>query len=371
VTYLVTGLALQTYDLNIWANPNQTFKEASTANNHYVTDFSVVVLENPDIVVKLLSGGQTEFAPGDKITVSGSIVSKDGMPIVGQQVKISLTDSKGFQIGTAQTRTTDEDGAFLTVLNISPDYDKGSAYVTATINDGTKEVSSSTPIKITSEEGLPIPLWLILLIVVVIALVIVFFSWYLYRYSLGKMVECGECGSLIPEASKRCPKCGTIFETGTAKCSECGAWIPANATECPECHAKFLNVSAGTEQAGSYDEIMKKQYDEYVNGYRQQAMAALGAKYSEDKFQEWLKTEPGFLTYDAWLKKVEEDKKQGAFACPACGTLNPRGSTICHKCGSVFSETEKPAEEKPRTFRKIVKRDKKEGEDEQKPPENK
>jgi ribosomal protein L40E len=185
------------------------------------------------------------------------------------------------------------------------------------------------------------------------------------------MVECGECGSLIPEASKRCPKCGTIFETGTAKCSECGAWIPANATECPECHAKFLNVPSAADQTGSYDEMMKKQYDEYVNGFRQQAMAALGAKYSEDKFQEWLKTEPGFLTYDAWLKKVEEDKKQGAFLCPACGTPNPRGSTICHKCGSVFAAAKSgSSDEKPRTFRKIVKREKKEDEDEKKPPEN-
>ncbi|MFA5313878.1 MAG: CARDB domain-containing protein, partial [Methanomassiliicoccales archaeon] len=229
VTYLVSGIALGAYELNIWANPGTTFKEASATNNHFVTDFSIVVLEDPVITIMLQTSGQTEFEPGDKITVSGSIMSRDGLPIVNQTVRISLRDSQGFSIGAAQTRTTDAGGWFITILNISPDYDEGDAYVTATINDGAADVSGSVKIKITSDTGLPIPLWLILLIIVVIVLVIVFFSWYLYRYSLGKMVECGECGSLIPEASKRCPKCGTIFETGTAKCSECGAWIPANA----------------------------------------------------------------------------------------------------------------------------------------------
>jgi ribosomal protein L37AE/L43A len=91
--------------------------------------------------------------------------------------------------------------------------------------------------------------------------------------------------------------------------------------------------------------------------YREQAKAALGSKYSEEKFQEWLKTEPGFLPYDAWVKKNEDDKKAGAFACPSCSTLNPRGSTICHKCGTVFEGSMvKTEEEKPRTFRKVVKR---------------
>ncbi|QLH74933.1 MAG: hypothetical protein HPY73_05410 [Methanomassiliicoccales archaeon] len=366
VSWLVSGIALGTYDLNIWANPNQTFKEASQTNNHYITEFDVVVLEDPVIEIVLQTGGKTTFEPGDKITVSGTIKSKDGIPIVGQPVKVSLRDSKGFQIGTAQTRTTDETGWFITTINVSPDYSGKEAYVTVTINDGVQDVSGSVKINISTEEGLPIPLWLILLIIVVIVLVVAFFSWYLYRYSLGKMVECGECGALIPESSKRCPKCGTVFETGTAKCSECGAWIPANATECPECHAKFLTIAVEPEKGDAYTKAMKEQYDQYVNGYRQQAMAALGSKYSEEKFQEWLKTEPGFLTYDQWVKKTEEDRKSGVFPCPNCGTPNPRGSTICHKCGTVFAtvQKEQPPEEKPRTFRKIVKRDK-----EKKPPE--
>ena len=213
---------------------------------------------------------------------------------------------------------------------------------------------------------------MILAIIAIIAVVIIAFVWYLYRHSLGKMVECGECGSLIPEDSKRCPKCGVVFETGTAKCSECGAWIPANVSECPECHAKFLTEPNQEEQGDAYMKSMQEQYDEYVNTYRDQAKAALGAKYSEEKFQEWLKTEPGFLTFEAWLAKREEDKKSGAFACPTCGILNPRGSTVCHKCGTVFAAApQAEVKEQPRTFRRIVKRSDKTPKEEPKTEEKK
>ena len=39
------------------------------------------------------------------------------------------------------------------------------------------------------------------------------------------------------------------------------------------------------------------------------------------------------------LDLPEEEKRKIAgtsFACPVCGTLNPKGSAICHKCGTVF-----------------------------------
>ena len=61
-----------------------------------------------------------------------------------------------------------------------------------------------------------IPTWVYLLIVAIVIAVIVIFSLYLYRVGLGRMVECGNCGALIPEASKHCPKCGVEFESDTA-----------------------------------------------------------------------------------------------------------------------------------------------------------
>jgi len=193
--------------------------------------------------------------------------------------------------------------------------------------------------------------------------VIVIFSIYLYRVGLGRMVECGNCGALIPEASKHCPKCGVEFEADTAKCSECGAWIPVKAESCPECGAKFLTEPLEGEEGSGYIETTRKRYDEYVDGFRTQAKAALGNKYSEEKFQEWLKTEPNYLPFEEWLRKEEMSRKSGVFACPSCGTLNPRDAKVCNRCGTVFEQPKvEPSpptveeREKKGTFRRIVRR---------------
>jgi ribosomal protein L40E len=191
--------------------------------------------------------------------------------------------------------------------------------------------------------------------------VILVFSIYLYKYGLGKMVECGECGALIPESSKRCPRCGTEFETETAKCSECGTWIPARSKECPECHAKFMTEPVEEVSENDYTASMRRQYEEYINGFRDQAKAALGKKYSEDKFMDWLKTEPAYLPFETWVAKQEENRKVGSVSCPACGILNPKGATICSKCGTVFDKAPETAQtgeagEPAKPFRKIVKR---------------
>ncbi|OPY33821.1 MAG: hypothetical protein A4E32_00559 [Methanomassiliicoccales archaeon PtaU1.Bin124] len=371
-SWVVNGVSTGAYKMNVWANPDITFAEGDLANNHYVIDFTVATIVNPTITISL---GGTEFKPTESIIVQGTLKSAAGLPLENTTVTVSLTDSQGFLIGNVQTTTTSSTGFFVAVL-VVPSYDKTDAFVTVKLGSD-PSISQSQPIKIVTPSTTAVPWWMILLIVLIIVAVIIIFSVYLYRYGLGKMVECGECGALIPENSKRCPKCGTAFETGTAKCSECGAWIPVNSTECPECHAKFLSGVNEAVEEDAYNKAMKEQYDDYVNEFRERAKVAQGAKYSEERFQEWLKTEPGFLPYGDWVRKKEEEKKAGAFPCPACGTLNPRGSTICHKCGTVF-DTSATAEEKPRTFRKIVKRSsekktvKKEDQEpteEQKPPE--
>jgi ribosomal protein L40E len=211
-----------------------------------------------------------------------------------------------------------------------------------------------------------VPLWLWIIIIVIVLGTIIGFSYYLYRYGLGRMVECGECGALIPEASKRCPKCGVAFESGTAKCSECGAWIPAASKECPECGAVFLNEPVAEEE-NEYVKAMRAEYERFVDTYREQGKGALGKKYSEGKFLEWWRKQPSFITFEKWLSHEEEKRKTStAFPCPVCGTLNPKGSTICHKCGTVFEVKKEgaPAEGAPevkegegqRPMRRIVKR---------------
>ena len=63
-------------------------------------------------------------------------------------------------------------------------------------------------------------------------------------------------------------------------------------------------------------------------------------KYSEAKFAEWWKKQPSYVSFERWLSQEEEKRKIAgtSFACPVCGTLNPKGSAICHKCGTVFDQ---------------------------------
>jgi ribosomal protein L40E len=189
-----------------------------------------------------------------------------------------------------------------------------------------------------------LPTWAWLAIIIGAVAVVLGFLGYTYKYGLGKLVECGECGAFIPAASKRCPKCGVEFEVGTMKCSECGAWIPAESTECPNCGVKFVGE---TEDETDYLERMKKEYEEMTSKYHELAKGELGKKYSERDFDDWFKRQPGYISFDDWLAKEEEKKLEGPIPCKVCGTLNPKEATVCHKCGTVFSKEEKPKTGQP------------------------
>ncbi|MEM4233031.1 MAG: hypothetical protein QXZ19_03555, partial [Thermoplasmata archaeon] len=58
--------------------------------------------------------------------------------------------------------------------------------------------------------------------------------------------------------------------------------------------------------------------------------------FSDKAFEEWWKKQPGYISFEDWLAKEEEKKKEGPVPCPVCGTLNPKEATVCHKCGTVF-----------------------------------
>jgi ribosomal protein L40E len=122
------------------------------------------------------------------------------------------------------------------------------------------------------------------------------------------------------------------------KCSECGAWVPSDAGECPNCGVKFVGEPEGDDL--DYLERMKAGYEAMVSEYRELAKPELGKKFSDKKFEEWWKDQPSYVSFDDWLAKEEEKRKEGPMACPVCGTLNPREATVCHKCGTVFAVAE-------------------------------
>lgn len=359
------------YDMLFMVNATS---DANETNNMVTVDFDVLIV---DPVFTISTGGKTNFEPGDTIVITGTLTrANNSAPLVGQIVSVVLTDSSGFELTSIYNATTDANGGFKAWIS-TPAGSEGAQFVTASTVSSEQKFSDDASINIVAPfTPESIPSWIYLLIVAIVIAVIVIFSIYLYRVGLGRMVECGNCGALIPEASNHCPKCGVEFEAGTAKCSECGAWIPSKAESCPECGSKFMTEPVEMEKGTGYIESMRKQYDEYIDAFRTQAKTALGSKYSEEKFQEWLQTEPNYLPFEEWLRKEEMAKKSGVFPCPSCGTLNPRESKVCHRCGTVFEdkaaamaaeEAKAPvkAEEKKSPFRRIVRKSPKEQAQEQ------
>ncbi|MBN1110409.1 MAG: hypothetical protein JXA45_06595 [Methanomassiliicoccales archaeon] len=339
-----------------------TGADSDQSDNVLDLDFSIDALTAPELSIDIDLGGKYEYTPGASIFVQGTVTrTSNDAPLANQLVRVKITDTEGFPVTTEFTDTTDATGQFYVIVPVPSDRE-GWQFLSVTVDTIEGEFTATEDINIIAPfTPETIPAWVYLLIVAIVIAVIVIFSLYLYRVGLGRMVECGNCGALIPEASKRCPKCGVQFETDTAKCSECGAWIPAKAETCPECGAKFMTEPVEPGQAPGYIEAMRKQYEEFIDGFREQAKTALGNKFSEEKFQEWLQTEPNYLPFEEWLRKEEMGRKSGVFPCPACGMLNPRDAQVCSRCGTVFEQvaTEEPSapkEEKKSPFRRIVRR---------------
>jgi ribosomal protein L40E len=264
--------------------------------------------------------------------------------VSGVQVRLAIFDNQ--QVIFTGTITPDPDSSpvmtgpdgVLTESMVIPSDLPGGNYLIGVMIQNETYYTPST-FSVTGEvsgEGIPMIIWIIVILAIVG--IVIGFTAYTYVYGLGKLVECGECGAFIPAASKRCPKCGVEFEAGTMKCSECGAWVPSDAGDCPNCGVKFVGEPEGDDV--DYLEKMKAGYEAMVSEYRELAKPELGKKFSDKKFEEWWKTQPSYVSFDDWLAKEEERRKEGPMACPVCGTLNPREATVCHKCGTVFAPEE-------------------------------
>jgi len=336
------------YQVWVFLDPLKTIDEPSKTNNFAFKNFTL----NPlSIKVDVFSASGNEFKAGDFVTVSATFTYADtnGLVRLLPGVQFWLVDplaNTTLIIGSNSTVVkTDSDGTIITSLRVPAGLPSGNYKIRAEVPDSTGPYDSATVIHVSAIKapGL-LPTWAWLAIIIGAVAVVLGFLGYTYKYGLGKLVECGECGAFIPAASKRCPKCGVEFEVGTMKCSECGAWIPAESTECSNCGVKFVGE---TEDETDYLERMKKDYDEMTSKYRELAKGELGKKFSERDFDDWFKRQPGYISFDDWLAKEEEKKLEGPIPCKVCGTLNPKEATVCHKCGTVFSKEEPPRKGQP------------------------
>ena len=325
----------------LWVNIDrlQSINEPNEGNNWAVKPFTITAL----VVSVTISPDDDEYKAGDSIMISATITySGTDNPVKRLPgVAFELYDEDtGVAVSGSRTanQTTDDGGAVNVLLLIPSDISTGSYGIRAVVLGSEYNNDPVTTVHVSAAvSGGLFPWWVWVLIIVAVVGVVAGFFVYTYVYGLGKLVECGECGAFIPAASKRCPKCGVEFETGTMKCSECGAWIPAESAECPNCGVKFVGEAAAEED---YMERMRAQYeDQVVSKYRELARPELGRKYNDKTFEAWWRRQPGYISFEDWLAKEEEKKKEGPVPCPVCGTLNPKEATVCHKCGTVFAAT--------------------------------
>lgn len=330
ITWTV-NMTMGDYTLAVISNPDGAVEEIDDADN--IASIGITV-EAPNTKITFDRLPEPSYEPGKAVLVSGKVSnSNTNAGVSGASLEIWL-EKDGQKVGESVNGTTRADGTFGVTLHLRQGLDgQYRIVVSATIGGETETTSQLVQVKAAPEGG--IPWYVYLLIFALVSAVIIAFSAYLYKYGLGRMVECGECAALIPEASKRCPKCGVQFEPGTAKCSECSAWIPSNSTQCPECGTKFI-TEAIKEEEDAYIKRMREQYEAYVETYREEAKLEMGRKYTDARFPNWWKKHSAFISFEQWLSQEEAKLKSGGTLCPVCGIHNPRGSPICQKCGSTL-----------------------------------
>ncbi|HZY91687.1 MAG TPA: zinc ribbon domain-containing protein, partial [Thermoplasmata archaeon] len=152
--------------------------------------------------------------------------------------------------------------------------------------------------------GLKVLYWIIIAIAVVVGILAALLL--LRSTARGKLVECGECGQLIPENALACPKCGAEFETELVRCSRCGSTIPARSQVCPECAAQLI----GKPEEASRDPE-RQGYNDFVERYRAESKKELGDNYSEGAFWDWWKRQPTYLAFSQWKLQQQQGTRAG------------------------------------------------------------
>ncbi|MCK5024674.1 MAG: hypothetical protein KAR56_03565, partial [Thermoplasmata archaeon] len=297
-------------------------------NNATLADVTVIL---PDLVAVIVlpsyPGNDWVVGETESIIISGRIVRADNTNIGISGISITITLSDG------QTISTQSGFGGNFNVNLSAPENVGNYTITV---DGTNVRADTAWFEITNQSTSF--LWIVIGIILAVIAVIGAITAYLYFVGLGKTVQCGECGAFIPEGAKKCPKCGVEFEDEVAKCSVCGSWVPIDVKNCPDCGTEF---TVGTEDLDDYEAKMKRQYDDIVRKFKQEAKDELGAEFTETEFQAWWAAQPSFITFDQWLQEEEEMKRMGSKPCHNCGTENSVTAKICHKCGTVMEADEK------------------------------
>jgi RNA polymerase subunit RPABC4/transcription elongation factor Spt4 len=181
---------------------------------------------------------------------------------------------------------------------------------------GTYSVPSSpSAVGFLYQKILGLPLWVWIAIAVAIVIGVVAALLITRRQAAGKLVECGECGELIPEDATVCPKCGAQFESELVRCSRCSSTIPANSQFCPECGAQLL----GKPGEGASDPE-RQAYADFTEKYRAEAKKELGENYTESAFWDWWKRQPTYVPFSQWKVQQNKGTPRAGMSAPPVGS---------------------------------------------------
>lgn len=328
-----------THTIRAIADPDDIILEIREDNNIGVFPFEIVP---PSAYVSISAPPEGQSIEADtSLSVEGwvkEVGTERGIEGVELVMTLQLLDAT--QVGIEQYTISKENGRIFTGFLVPDDIECGESYNLVVSSNQTFVVSSFTGVQAKACVPVtPIELWILLIIIIIVIAVIAGITAYIKVFGLGKLVECGECGAFIPEDSTSCPKCGVEFETETAKCSSCQAWIPIKVKKCPECGVEF---ATGEIEMEDYKKKMRMQYDEVKAKFKKEAQQELGKSLTDAEFEDWWKTQPTFVSFAQWTKQEEDMRKMGSKPCPSCGTLNSVTATVCHKCGALMAEDDKP-----------------------------
>jgi len=285
--------------------------------------FSLTIAPS-DIAVSFTAPHQTlNFAP-ESYTVSGTVTFNG----TGQaELTLVAIDAAGnvYVLGSTEAGASQSSqGTFLIAFAVEPSMPAGvyAMQVNASYNGRTATANDANAFTIAGAAaaapsfldqtflGLKVLYWILIALGVVVAIIAALFL--LRSTARGKLVECGECGQLIPEDATTCPKCGAEFETELVRCSRCGSTIPANSQVCPECAAQLIGKP---EEAARDPE--RQGYNDFVERFRAESKKELGDNYSEGAFWDWWKRQPTYLPFSQWKLQQQQGSRAGMSAPPA------------------------------------------------------
>jgi RNA polymerase subunit RPABC4/transcription elongation factor Spt4 len=278
----------------------------------------IIIVVQPAFLTLSFNPPTGQLTPGNNYEGTGSL----GFAGTGNaRVNVTLDGPGGsFLVGTGAYPA----GSFLQEITIVPGLQAGGVYslnISASYNhrtvyhvytDAVTIAGAAPPAKSflqTTLLGLPVMWWIIIAAAIVaIALALLMLA---ARQARGKLVECGECGELIPEDALTCPKCGAEFEADLVRCSRCGSTIPAKSPVCPECAATLLGAP-GSEAS----DPERQGYADFVERFRAEAKKELQENYSEGAFWDWYKRQPSYVSFSQWKLQQSAGSRAG-MAAPA------------------------------------------------------